>query len=363
MPSSTSNSERDFTRAIPDLPWRGVLVSALALVAVALAAWELRNRAAGYAPTLNDTPDLWAENRARVGPDSLVLIGASRGLFGLDLDVLEQGLGRRPVQLCIVGSTPFPVLADLAADESFHGTVICDFIPAMYFAPGGPLMEASQKAVRRYHHWNQAQRWSHDLGLPLEHTFTFLNQEDLALPKLLEQLPLENRANAQVGPRLPPYFYRLDEDRRARMVDQAALAGSPLQKRVAEGWLPLFTPPPPPSYVPAEVFGQRMGQAIEARYRDTAADVARIRARGGKVVFVRMPSTGPLHAHEEKTAPRAPTWDRVLRETGAPGIHFEDYPELSAFQCPEWSHLSAPDSVEFTRRLVPHLRKALAPTS
>jgi hypothetical protein len=29
------------------------------------------------------------------------------------------------------------------------------------------------------------------------------------------------------------------------------------------------------------------------------------------------------------------------------------------FNCPEWSHLSAGDSVEFSKRLVPHLRKAL----
>ena len=36
-----------------------------------------------------------------------------------------------------------------------------------------------------------------------------------------------------------------------------------------------------------------------------------------------------------------------------------DFPELAGFNCPEWSHLSAGDSVEFTRRLVPHLRAAL----
>ncbi len=359
MHSSTSNSEHEFARAIPDLPWRGILITALALVTIATVGWEWHNRSAGYAPTLNDTPDLWAENRERVRPDSLVIIGASRGLFGLDLDVLEKGLGRRPVQLAIVGSTPYPVLADLAADESFHGTVICDLIPAMYFAPGGPLMDASQKALRRYHHWNHAQRWSHVLGTPLEESFTFLNQEDLTLPKLLDQLPITNRASAQVGPKLPPYFYSLDHDRRARMVAQAALVGSPLQQRVANGWLPLFTPPPPPSYVPVEQFGKMMGQAIEARYRDTVAHIARIRARGGRVVFVRMPSTGALHAQEEKMAPRAPTWDRLVRETGVPGIHFEDYPELNTFECPEWSHLSAPDSVEFTRRLIPYLRKSL----
>jgi hypothetical protein len=45
--------------------------------------------------------------------------------------------------------------------------------------------------------------------------------------------------------------------------------------------------------------------------------------------------------------------------THAPGIYYSDFPELSGFNCPEWSHLSAGDSVEFTKRLVPHLREAL----
>jgi hypothetical protein len=49
----------------------------------------------------------------------------------------------------------------------------------------------------------------------------------------------------------------------------------------------------------------------------------------------------------------------VIKDTGAPGIYYEDYPELSGFNCPEWSHLSAGDSVEFSKRLAPHLRKAL----
>jgi hypothetical protein len=45
--------------------------------------------------------------------------------------------------------------------------------------------------------------------------------------------------------------------------------------------------------------------------------------------------------------------------TGAPGIYYSDFPDLSGFNCPEWSHLSAGASVEFSKRLVAHLRAAL----
>src|SRR5687767_1344243 len=357
MHSSTSNS--DFVRTIPNVPWRGVLAAVALFSTAATVAWELRARASGYQPTLNDTPDLWAETRATVKPDSLVLLGTSRMLFDIDLDVLEKGLGQRPTQLAIVGSSPFPILADLAADQAFRGTVLLDIVPAMYLAPAGPPVEASQKALRRYHTWNHAQRWSHRLGVQLESRVAFLKQEDLTLAKLLEKLPIPNRANAMIGPAFPPYFYTLDRDRRASMFSEAAIVGTPLQQQVANGWLPLFTMPPPPTFIPLPQFQQMMGQAMETRFRETAKHIATIQARGGKVVFLRLPVTGPLVEREEKLAPRAATWDRLLRENNVPAIHFAEHAELNAFDCPEWSHLSAEDSVEFTRRLVPHLLAAL----
>jgi hypothetical protein len=357
MHSSTSNF--DFVRVIPDVPWRGLLLAVALLSTTATLAWETWARSAGYRPTLNDTPDLWAQARAAVEPDSIVLVGTSRMLFDVDLDLLEQGLGRRPTQLAIVGSSPFPVLEDLASDESFRGTVLLDVVPAMYLAPAGPPMEASQKAVRRYHTWNYAQRWGHQLGTFLETRVAFLKQEDLTLAKLLERLPIPNRAHALVGPAMPPYFYTLDRDRRARMAPEAAVVGSPLQQRVANGWLPLFTLPPPPRFIPLEQFQAMMGQAMEARFRDTAKHITRIRERGGQVVFLRLPVTGPLVEREEQLAPRAATWDRLVKENAVPAIHFDEHPELRGFNCPEWSHLSADDSIEFTRRLVPHLQAAL----
>lgn len=356
MPSSTSSF--DFERPIPALPWRGITVIVVLIVLAAAAAWELHVRSLGYAPTLNDTNDLWVQARRSVTPESVVIIGESRPLFDLDLDELEKGLGKRPVQLAIVGSCAFPILANLAADEKFHGTIICSIVPGMFFAPGGPLLDASEKALKRYRDQTLAQRASHYLGMFLEERVAFLKQEDLTLEQLLKRLPIPNRPNAQVGPTFPPYFQTVDRERRARMTEKAAQPGE-LQTRIQQIWLPLFTPPPPPSYVPREVFGEHMGKAINARFQDTAKAVEKLRARGGKIVFVRFPNNGELKALEDRLNPRARDWERLLGDTKVPGIYFEDYPELASFTCPEWSHLSAGDSVEFTKRLVPHLRAAL----
>ncbi|PYK69857.1 MAG: hypothetical protein DME44_13430 [Verrucomicrobia bacterium] len=141
MPSSTSNFKRilqlprlffrkpteaesvhggpplEFERPIPQIPWRGMTVVVVLVVIAAAIAWEFYCRSIGYAPTLNNTEDLWAMARQRVQPESVVIIGDSRGWFDLDLDELQKGLGKRPVQLAGPGSCPYPVLADLTNDE------------------------------------------------------------------------------------------------------------------------------------------------------------------------------------------------------------------------------------------------------
>ena len=78
----------------------------------------------------------------------------------------------------------------------------------------------------------------------------------------------------------------------------------------------------------------------------------KIRARGGDVVFIRSPSAGLYYEHELRAIPRATTWDKLLAETGAFGIHFEDYPEMRNLEVPEWSHLSRASATRFTRAYV-----------
>jgi len=383
MPSSTSNFKRvlrlprlffsqppeiervhggpplEYERPIPKVPWRGITVVVVLIVIAATVAWEFYCRSIGYGPTLNDNEDLWTSARRRVKPESIVIIGDSRGWFDLDLDELQKGLGKRPVQLAMGGGCAYPVLADLANDENFHGTIICSLVPRLFVAPPGtPPMERAEKAVRRSHTQTPAQRVSQYLAIPLEEHVAFLKQEELTLDDLLKRLPIPNRPYALVSPRLPPYFGTLDRERRSRMIEECARPGK-LQSTIQQIWLPLFTPPPPPTYIPKEEFAKKMGQAIEQRFHDVAAAVQKLRSRGGKIVFVRLPHSGGLKALEDRETPRAAVWDRVIKDTAAPGIYYEDFPELAGFNCPEWSHLSAGDSVEFSKRLIPHLRAAL----
>jgi hypothetical protein len=250
------------------------------------------------------------------------------------------------------------VLENLANDESFHGTVIASLIPAMWMVPPpAPPYKNSLRALKRYHERTVAQRAGHHLGMFLEEHIAFMKQDDLTLEQLLKDVDVPSRALYHAPPRLPPYFATMDRERQTRMTEAAATPG-PLQERIRNGWAPLFTPPPMPAHTPKFVF-EEIGKAVEARFGQTAAAVKKIRARGGQVVFVRFPHTGPLKELEDNANPRSGVWTRLMQETGAPNIYYSDHPELM-FDCPEWSHLSGPDTTEFTKRLVPHLQHALA---
>jgi hypothetical protein len=350
----------EFERPIPPLPWRGITVVVVLIVIGVVTAWELYARAKGYRPTLNDNEDLWTMARRRVQPESIVIAGDSRAWFDVDLDEFQKGLGKRPVQLAMAGSTVFPVLADLADDKNFHGTVICSVVPHLFFAPpNAPPMQRTEKGVKRFHNQTPAQRVSEYLAIPLEEHVAFLKPDDLSLEALLNQLPIPNRPGALVPPRFPPYFQTEDRERRARMIEECARPGSELAKRIQQIWIPLFTPPPPPTYIPKDLFFAETKKAVEKCFADVTAAVEKIRQRGSKIVFVRFPHTWGLKELEDRITPRAQTWDPLLKMTHAPGIYYSDFPELAGFECPEWSHLSAGDSVEFSRRLVPHLRSAL----
>jgi hypothetical protein len=340
------------------MPWTALAVAAYLIALVLSVAWEIRVRSQGYAPTLNDTTDLWADRREAVRPDSLVVIGDSRPLFDIDLDALEAVLGKRPVQLSIAGSGAYPILADLAADETFKGDLVISLVPAMFLTPGGYLEQTSLDALKRYKTRSPSQRLGHHIAMFLEEHIAFLKQEDLTLGMLLKDIDIPNRAGALVPPRFPPYFQTVDRERRVRMADECAIVGSPMQQSVVAAWQRLFRPPAPPSWIPPEVFFEQLQKGTEARFGQTAEAIAKIRARGGRVVWVRFPHSNWVKEMENVGTPRGPTWDRMLKETGAPGIHFEDYPELAGFDCPEWSHLSGPDSVEFSKRLAPHLKRA-----
>ena len=118
-------------------------------------------------------------------------------------------------------------------------------------------------------------------------------------------------------------------------------------------WMAIITAPRP---TPPPEVQQRM---LEDVLEEVRRNVETIRARGGEVVFVRAPSAGPFREIELKAVPREKTWDAMLERADAIGVHFEDHPELQGYEIPEWSHLRASETDEFTANLIAILRREM----
>lgn len=342
MLSSTSS----FERAVPPQRWRRTALLTAVFVLGFFAAWELHWRSRGYRPSHNDSEGLWAFQRERVKNNDVVIIGDSRTRFDLDLDTWTSASGsRRPLLLGINGSCVRPVLSDLAADESFAGTVICNVTEPLFFAPGGPPIQRAEDRLKYFKKRTVSQVISDHLAMCLEEQFVCLQKEDLSLTALLGEVEVPNRPGAFIIPRLPPQLGIVRADNRSLMIERLE-RDEAFQKQVKKIWMDLMS-----------LAGPVDTPLREKLLSGVKADVEKIRSRGGQVIFLRLPSSGDYLEFEKKTYPRKDHWDRLLELTGCPGIHFEDHPELQGFTLPEWSHLTVADSRIYTERLIQVMKR------
>lgn len=337
-------------REIPAQPWRPVFLCAMLLAAMLVAGWEVGWRAFGATPGHRNSDGAWAEQRRRIDAGeggATVLIGSSRVLFDVQLPVWERLTAERPIQLALEGTSPLPFLEDLADDAAFSGRLLVGVTPGTFFGAAGRRSDL----VAYYRDQGPSQRSGHWLSSRLlEPVFAFLDP-DFALATVVRR---------QAWPARPGLSSRMDV---RKLMTSGPGRNTTLWRKVEVDpayrdlarriWAQGFDRPPPAIATPEK--RQRM---IDGQIERAAAAVARLRARGVPVVFVRPPSSGPYHASENDLWPRARTWDLLLQQTGAPGIHFEDHPELQGLELPEWSHLSAADAERYTVALLPHVERA-----
>jgi hypothetical protein len=320
-------------RDIPARPWPRILAAALSLLLVAMGTWEWRMRALGLqAGDLDDGPSFWAEQRRRIdgGDVAIAILGDSRILFDTDLARFEKVTGVRPVQLAIAGSTALPFLEDLADAPKFKGLAVVGIADRSYFRGSGGL---GAVALDRYRFESPAVRASFLLHRALSRVLAFLDQKYRlnALVRLLDggwrasvQLPINERLwklGTVTDDRQTFLWARVESDTRVRAHQRAA-------------WGRFLAPFP--------------AATIMSTVERTRRAVAKIRARGGEVVFVRPPSAPELRLYEEQTVSRAQGWDLLLRRAAVRGVHFDDYPAMQNLVLPEYSHLSRACATVFT---------------
>jgi hypothetical protein len=329
-------------RPVPPRPWPAVLACALAVALALLAGWEAYWRADG-APTgyYRDDAALWAIEwrTVRANPDATVLVGASRTHFDVQLPVWEKLSGRRPIQLAIEGTSPVVALENLAAEPAFHGRVLVGIAPDIFFTG----LEFQRSMMTFWRTESPSERVGKWLSMHLAEPWFAFFDPDYALFKVYARLPLPDRPGKPTGLRVRR-LKNTEADRNAFMWDRLE-TDTAYRELARRTWAEDLEPPT------ADELARNRKAADEAVTRAAAA-VATLRARGVPVVFVREPSTGPYLAFEDRWFPRRDTWDVLLARTGAPGIHFEDYPELrSGYELPEWSHMNRRSAERWTDAL------------
>jgi len=340
-------------RDIPPQPWGRILLGALALFLLLMTAWESYWRAFGAAPGYRNSDGAWAEQRRRIDTGEggkTVLIGSSRMLFDVQLPEWERVTGERPIQLALEGTSPLPVLEDLAADPDFTGRLVMDTTPTSLFL-GGSNRRAS--VVPYYHKQSPSQRSGHWLSQHLLEPWFAFYDPDFALPTVVRRQAWPDRPGL---PRriLVRKFSVQEIDRNTHLWQK--VEDDPEYHALARRiWrLQLGLPQP---MVDTDAKRRALREEVTGRI---VAAVAGLRARGVQIVFVRPPSSGPWQEQEQRLTPRAVSWDALLQRTHVPGIHFEDYPQLQGDPLPEWSHLGAAGARRFTAALAPLVEREFA---
>jgi hypothetical protein len=333
-------------RPVPEQPWGRIFLGAIVVFALLLGGWEAYWRSYGVRPSITNTYGLWAMQRRRIDAgegNATVLLGASRVFFDIQLPVWERLAGRRPIQLAIEGTSPLPFLDDLADDPSFTGQVLVGVAPDLFFS--GYQYRAGVLAYVRKE--SPSQRVGQWLSMHFIEPYFAFDDPDFALKTVLARQPWPVRP----GKRWFTEVRKLAESESDRNTHLWSKVGDDLGYREIarniwrEGFVPSDDDPTP----------EELAKGVHEQIERAAKAVAKLRARRVNVLFVRMPSIGEYLAFENRVFPRASTWDVLLATTGAPGIHFEDYPELrpdvQGYYLPEWSHMVRADGERVTAAL------------
>lgn len=317
-------------RAVPGGPWgRTWVVTAVLLVASCIAL-ELFVRARGYRPSVNEDVQSWALERRRASdrsPRTVAILGASRILLAFSPGTFRDRLpGHRYVQLAYQGSAPLGSLRDLALDPDFRGIALVDVTESQFWPSNWYVQDHLLAAFHRG--WRGA-------GQLVERWLTTQVQSRVALLAADGLRVADGLLRDGAWP--PPPYTRTFADR-TKFADYD-LVDVERKRRIRVSRVD-------PNVAPADA-DQWLAHALSHELFVTL-----IRARGGHVVYVRMPTCDERWQADEARHPKAHTWDRFAAVSQATTIHFKDHATLADFACPDTSHIDSKDGPRFTGALL-----------
>ncbi|TNJ43202.1 hypothetical protein KFZ70_10960 [Tamlana fucoidanivorans] len=329
------------------------LIIAIVISLLGTVTWELYWRSKGVKPSIDGNDALWAVERAKVdrlSKDDFVIIGSSRVHFDIQLDIWEEKIGNKPIQLAMGGSSPLPVFHDIVHTTNFNGTILVGVTPPLFFSTTFPKADSwkrPQTNVDYFHNRTYAQRLNHQLSIPLQNSFAFISEtkgiDGINLKEFISKVKIGTRAEK---PReMPPFhdFSTITIDRNVRMKKRMEI-DTAYANSVKHVW---------------EFFFKSDGPLPDKK--STMAfflkDLEKFKEKGGNVILLRCPSSDVFRELEKKITPRDTVWDDLVAKAAVKSYHFEDYPQLQNLDLPEWSHLKAEHADYFTKELIKILKQ------
>ena len=205
---------------MPEKPLAKAAILAVALTLLATACWEIYLRNHGVNISYDDGPPLWSDKRAMVYEPSdktMVFVGSSRIKYDLDIKTWEKLTGLHAVQLAIEGSSPRPVLEDLANDPNFRGRLVVDVTEGSFFSNFPGRNRRPNENLKYYHDRTPAQQVSFHLNRVLESNLVLLDKENFSLNAQLDALEIPSREGVFMMPIFPMDFQRTTFDRVASL--------------------------------------------------------------------------------------------------------------------------------------------------
>jgi hypothetical protein len=314
--------------------WKLSLVAGIILALAGLTALEITWRMQGHIPCVIDDKDLWAYHRNRLTKNSehiIVLSGASRILLNISLPEMKNLLPAYTiVQLGIDGTHPPAVLRDLAKDPDFRGIVLFSVIASGLEKRN---WDHQQEFIDYYHSdfsWSDA--LNRFMSTMVQAHLVISDPHVMIKPVLLRYLKIK---------KLPSPRYLITYSDRRKEADYSKLNINKHKQKRLERLAQYYEKDNAPLPL-----NQWIHEVV-----DVYSWVRQIENRGGKVIFLRLPTKKAHWEMDEKFYPRTLYWDRFVQKTGVEAIHFKDFPVLDNFDCPDTSHLDFKDTKPFTRAL------------
>jgi hypothetical protein len=304
---------------------------------------EMLLRQARHEPSITSNADLFCDVYSQVrqlGAKDVILLGASRMQTGFDLNVFhKQFPERKSILLAQSGrGTSYPVFADIVNNTDFKGIVIIDETEQTLISP-----KNDQKGFINHcrNNFSLNRQINHRISSWLESKFVFINPQSNSL-RLWGNLLLKSE--------LPEPFYTKTLSSREQLTDYARANIKFLQEIHDNRLKGVKKSNEQPFLTPTEWL---------EKTQPWQNLVNKFQARGGRVIFVRMPVSQERWNIERQNTPPEKYWHKFVTKVNAESIHFADYANLSNFKLPDTSHLDMNDKAAFTRNLISQLEDEL----